>query len=60
MPRYAIGRPHRADDGEEEFWRTQPPLGHPVVFVPDPAPTGLLDVDGNMIYRLPDPIGFLA
>jgi hypothetical protein len=36
-----------------------PPLAHPQVFVADPIKTGLLDKDGNPIYRIPDPIGFL-
>jgi hypothetical protein len=39
---------------------TCPPLAHPQVFVDDPVKTGLIDKDGNPIYRLPDPIGFLA
>lgn len=37
------------------------PVGPPQVFVPDaPTDTGLLDKEGNAIFRLPDPIGFLA
>jgi hypothetical protein len=56
MSRYVVGRPR-----SEEFWdRPMQPMGHPTVFCPEPADTGLLDGDGNPILRLPDPIGFLA
>lgn len=38
----------------------QPPLPAPTVFVPEPAPTGLLDAEGRPLYREPEPMGFLA
>jgi len=56
MPRY-FARPPQADD--DYHWRPTQPLGHPNVFEADPVKTGLYDVDGNVIYRSPDPIGFL-
>lgn len=59
MTRYVIKpqRPPRADD--DYHWRPMHQLGHPSVFFSDPVPTGLLDADGNQIYRSPDPVGFL-
>lgn len=44
------------------FWWDQvaSPLPHPTAFPSEPARTGLVDKDGNEIYRAPDPIGFLA
>ena len=57
MARYVSTRPPlRAD-----WWQTQPPppLPHPQVFVGDPVDTGLLDVAGNKIMKLPDEIGFI-
>lgn len=54
MPRY-FARP-RADD---EYWEDAAPLitsvevcGHVAV------DTGLLDADGNSIFRAPNPVGF--
>lgn len=38
---------------------TVQPLGHPSVYVSDPVATGVLDKDGNPIYRFPDQIGFV-
>jgi hypothetical protein len=34
-------------------------LPHPTVDSQEPVKTGILDKDGNPIYRLPDPIGYL-
>ncbi len=36
------------------------PLPHPTAFVSEPVRTGILDPDGNDIFRAPDPIGFLG
>lgn len=58
MSRYATLPKRKADS----FWddgRMVQPLGHPQVFVGEPIKTGLLDQDGNNIYRLPDEIGYL-
>jgi len=56
-----ISLPKR-EKSSDEYWepRLMPPLAHPQVFVSDPVKTGLIDSDGNDIYRLPDAIGFLA
>ena len=35
------------------------PLGHPTVFVSDPVDTGLVDQNGNRIFRTADQIGFV-
>jgi hypothetical protein len=57
MSRY-VSKPPEADFG---YWeQPAPPLPHPTVFASEPIRTGLLDKDGNDIFRMPDPIGFLA
>ena len=57
MSRYVVAPKPKADS----FWddRMVQPLGHPLVFVSEPIKTGLLDKDGNPIYRLPAEIGYL-
>lgn len=56
VSRYAIRRPTPA----RSWWDTPaPPLPHPQSYVSDPVKTGVLDADGNEIYRMPDPVGFL-
>ena len=46
---------------EDRFWddRMLPTVGHPKVFEEGPVKTGLVDANGNPIYRLPDAIGYL-
>jgi hypothetical protein len=60
MPRYVTlrqpRRQTRSDYGYEPYVQ---PLGHPVVYDPGPVDTGLLDKDGNRIYRSADQIGFV-
>lgn len=57
MSRYVVLRRER----EKSFYyeKSEQPLPHPLVYEPEPVKTGLLDKDGNSIYRLPDGIGFL-
>lgn len=57
MSRYVI-RPAQLEEG----WWDQPvsPLPHPTTFVSEPVRTGILDPDGNDIFKVPDPVGFLA
>lgn len=55
MPRYAINRP--ASFIEDDVW-AEPARNEIFVPVADPIETGLLDADGNAIFRLPNPIGF--
>lgn len=58
MARYrAVAKPARANDYIED--RVMQPLGHPTVFVGDPVNTGVLDANGNPIYRFPDAPGFV-
>jgi hypothetical protein len=56
MSRYVVGRPRV---GEDYYDRPMHQLGHPTVFVQEPANTGLLDPDGNPIFKIADPIGFV-
>lgn len=56
MSRYVI-RPVRSNDWWEQ---PAPPLPHPTSFVSEPIRTGILDPDGNDIFKMPDPVGFLA
>lgn len=56
MSRYVI-RPRRAEGG---WWEAPAQaLPFPTVVDAGPVQTGVVDVEGNPIYRLPDPIGFL-
>lgn len=55
MPRYR-SRPRNRDYLDDQ---AAPPLPHPITYVQEPVKTGLLDAEGNPIYRLPDPVGFL-
>jgi len=65
-----VSKPHRSTWDQsrrsgapfaDEYWheRAIQPLGHPMVFDREPAPIGILDHDGNPIYRMSDPLGFL-
>ena len=56
MSRYTSVKP-KAEDWLED--RPVPQLPHPVAYESGPVDTGLKDVDGNVIYRLSDPIGFV-
>lgn len=62
MPRYVAIRqqkkPARSDYCCEPYGSIQP-LGQPMVCDTGPVDTGLLDKDGNRIFRAPDPIGFV-
>ena len=55
MPRYVSRKP-RADYDD---WYEPPLTPDLTVIEREPAPTGLLDSEGNEIWRLPDPIGFV-
>ncbi|AIT81231.1 hypothetical protein [Novosphingobium pentaromativorans] len=55
MPRY-VSRAHRAADCE--WWEGQRLEPVPEVDMHEPVRTGLLDQDGNEIWRMPRPIGF--
>lgn len=59
MSRY-VTRARRPRSGDDDWYQVTPPLGHPTVFVPEPADTGLVDADGNPIFKVPDPMGFLS
>jgi hypothetical protein len=58
MSRYVImtGR----SCGFDWYEQPAPPLPHPMSYVAEPARTGILDQDGNDIFKVPDPVGFLA
>jgi hypothetical protein len=43
----------------DEITAAMPSLPHPAVYIQEPAKTGILDVDGRDIYRIPDRVGFL-
>lgn len=57
MSRYVTRRPSPARAWFEPT--PAPPLPHPQSYVSDPVETGVLDVDGNKIFRMPDAVGFL-
>lgn len=58
MSRYVIRPKQQLDEG---WWeQSASPLPHPTVFVSEPVRTGILDPDGNDIFKVPDPVGFLA
>ena len=56
MSRYVALPKPRAD-----FWddRMVSPLPHPMVDSAIPIKTGLLDMNGRDLYRLPDQVGFV-
>jgi len=57
MPRY-VSRPPRATRADIDWY--DPPLEPDLVVIEsEPCPTGLLDQDGNEIWRMNDPIGFI-
>lgn len=57
MPRYVSRRP-RATRADTDWY--DPPLEPDLVVIEsEPFPTGLLDQDGNEIWRMNDPIGFI-
>ena len=56
MPRY-VSRSPRSDD--EMDWYEPPFVTSVEVVEGEPINTGLLDADGNSIWRMNDPIGFL-
>lgn len=56
MPRYFI-RTRRASD-DDDCW-PEPAMNHvPTVCDHEAVDTGLIDSDGNMIMRAPNPMGF--
>ena len=56
MPRYyTLAVAPRADWDEQPA----PTLPHPTIYVSEPVDTGILNSDGNAIYKGPDVIGFL-
>lgn len=55
MARYVIRAPRAA-----EWESAGSPLPHPTVYDGGPVNTGLVDADGNPIYRVRDRIGFLT
>lgn len=56
MARYISSR-----EPEKSYWYDTPaqPLPHPQLWLPAPVDTKLFDADGNKIFRMPDPIGFV-
>lgn len=59
MPRYVI-RPstkERCDLGDHQ---PPPTLPHPTVFSSEAVKTGVIDVDGNSIWRMPEAVGYLS
>lgn len=66
MSRYVIMRGRAGGKTSDvprafDYWdQPAPPLPHPTAFQAEPVATGLLDQDGNQIWKAPDPIGFLA
>lgn len=59
MPRYVIIRKPQRLDWVDEYGPT--PVQAPTVFVSeDPVPTGLKDKDGNDLYRVREPVGFIV
>ncbi len=55
MPRYVTGNPKE----RASWWHDDTPmLPHLTVDDHTPVDTGLVDAEGNPIYRLPNPIGF--
>ena len=63
MPRYVTLRQPQRQRSWYDFGHdhevSAPPLGQPSVYDPGPVDTGILDKDGNRIYRTPDAIGFV-
>lgn len=55
MPRYTIW----PWAGDEDAWYQAQRLPHPVVYPSEPSFTGVLNAEGQPIYKLPDPIGFV-
>lgn len=55
MPRYIS---HTKADIECDGWPADPLITNLTVALADPVDTGLLDNDGNTIWRVNDPIGF--
>lgn len=56
MPRY-VTRARKVRSSDDEWY--EPPLEpNLTVIEPEPSPTGLLDENGNEIWRMNDPIGF--
>jgi hypothetical protein len=59
MPRY-VSRPHRMATVEGgEWWPEGETRGTEVYVENEDAPTGLIDADGNMIWRIREPVGFI-
>lgn len=54
MTRYRIRQPRAFDD----YWYEPPIITNVSVCDHEPIFTGLLDADGNEIWRDPEPIGF--
>jgi len=54
VPRYVSRRPSTFCDS----WSEPQYVTNLTVVEADPVPTGLLDSDGNEIYRINDPVGF--
>ena len=62
MSRYIIARQLALSSPKgDHFWddRLAQQLPHPQVFIGEPVDTGLLDGNGNKIYRTPGPVGYL-
>jgi hypothetical protein len=59
MARYVVGPKRTAEDDFYDKPTPMPPIGHPQVFVSEPIKTGIIDLEGRDLYRLPDEIGFL-
>ena len=57
MPRYVTGKRVRSDDDFD--WYEPPIITSLEVDEAEPVDTGLLDAEGNSIWRLKDPIGFI-
>jgi hypothetical protein len=61
MPRYVtVRKPQRPRgwyDWGADLGSTGQPLGQPNVYDRGPVDTGILDQNGNPIYRAPEPMG---
>lgn len=60
MPGRSLGKTTDTPRMFDWYEQPAPPLPHPTAFVSEPVPTGIMDQDGNAIFKAPDPVGFLA
>lgn len=58
MPRY-FSKPAKAQQPKAEWWWEDPVRNMPYVCDHEATSTGLLDKNGDTIWRAPNPIGFI-